>query len=85
MGDAGSGLDRGGELPEAVGRVRGDRVDRVVAVGAVVEFVLAVVGRARVAAPARRQPQPGVGALQALKDRFDPAGIMNPGKLLPAA
>jgi alkyldihydroxyacetonephosphate synthase len=24
----------------------------------------------------------GVGALQALKDRFDPAGIMNPGKLL---
>jgi alkyldihydroxyacetonephosphate synthase len=25
----------------------------------------------------------GIGALQAMKERLDPAGIMNPGKLLP--
>jgi hypothetical protein len=54
-GLVGVGLDRVGELAEAVGGVARQRVDRVVAVRPVVHLGVAVVGGALVAAPGRRQ------------------------------
>jgi alkyldihydroxyacetonephosphate synthase len=57
-------------------------MDALVATGATVTHHHAI-GRDHAPWMAAEVGETGLAALRALKDRLDPRGIMNPGKLLP--
>jgi alkyldihydroxyacetonephosphate synthase len=73
---------RRGEELEQWAEVKAAASDAVVAAGATISHHHAV-GRDHARYLAAEIGDTGVAALRALKRELDPAGIMNPGKLLP--
>jgi alkyldihydroxyacetonephosphate synthase len=73
---------RHGEALEQWRRVKAAASEAIVACGATITHHHAV-GRDHAPYMEAEVGRVGIDVLRALKDRLDPAGIMNPGKLLP--